>query len=131
MDIEVARPLAVTRLYSDSDGESHFSDEKMPFALVDFAPPAPPISVSEVRKADEVFLISSPPGWFGDWHPAPRKQMMLVLSGLLEVEVSDGGIRQIEPGSVLLVEDTMGRGHISRVLGEDRVYMMAVSLAEK
>lgn len=130
MEIDVAQPLAYTRIYSDSEGESHFRDEEMSFTLVDFAPPAPPISVSEVRKAEEVFLLSSPPGWFGDWHPAPRKQLMFMLSGLLEVEVSSGETRQFGTGSVLLVEDTSGKGHISLALGEKRVFMVAVPLSD-
>ena len=73
LSIEVAAPLHYVRIYSDSNGQSHFGEEEAIFQLVDYAPPAPPISVSEVFVAEGVSFISSPSGWFGDWHPAPRR----------------------------------------------------------
>jgi hypothetical protein len=125
----VANPLRYMRVYSDPSGESHFGDEEMSFQLVDFAPPAPPISVSEIFKTTgEAFVISSPPGWFGDWHPAPRRQLMFSLAGELEVQVSDGETRRIGPGTILLVEDTVGKGHVTRVLGDERGFMVTVPL---
>ena len=41
-----------------------------------------------------------------DWHPAPRRQFIITLSGPgYEIETSDGSVAQLPPGSVLLVED--------------------------
>jgi hypothetical protein len=127
-DIVVSEPLSYVRLYCDSDGESHFADEVMPFTLIDFAPPAPPVSVSAALAAESVAIISSAPGWRGDWHSVPRKQLMFVLSGELEVEVTDGEIRQLNPGSITLVEDISCKGHVSRVIGNERCYMATVPL---
>ena len=124
--IVVSTPLLVTHLYSDSNGESHFEDIELPFELKDYAPPAPPISVTDFFGVEGFVIISSPSGWFGDWHPVPRRQYMICLSGELEVEVSDGEIRRFGPGSVILVEDTSGKGHVSRVVGGGRVNMAAM-----
>jgi hypothetical protein len=33
------------------------------------------------------------------------------------VEASDGEVRQIGPGTVMLAEDTSGKGHITRGVG--------------
>jgi hypothetical protein len=129
-EIAVSAPLSVTRLYSDSNGESHFEDIEIPFDLKDYAPPAPPISVTDFIGTDGFVIISSPPGWFGDWHPAPRKQYMFCLSGELEVEVSDGEIRRFGPGSVIFVEDTSGKGHVSRIVGNKRGYMVAMPVKD-
>jgi quercetin dioxygenase-like cupin family protein len=126
----VAEPLQYLRIYSDADGESHFSDEEMPFSLVDFAPPAPKISVSPPTEAERVVVISSPVGWHGDWHPAPDRQMMFCLDGELEIQVSDGEIRRIGSGDVVMVEDTAGRGHISRVVGTRRAYLATAFLTD-
>ncbi len=129
--IKVSDPFQYVRLFSDSNGDSHFSEEELSFQLVDFAPPAPPISVSEVMKSSgETFIISSPSEWYGDWHPVPRRQLFFTLYGELEVEVSDGEIRTFKPGSVLLGEDTIGKGHISRIISEERVYMVVIPLPE-
>jgi hypothetical protein len=130
-EVVVSVPLSVTRLYSDSDGESHFEDIEIPFELKNYAPPAPPISVTNFIGVDGFVVISSPAGWFGNWHPAPRKQYMFCLSGELEVEVSDGEIRRFGPGSVVLVEDTSGKGHISKVVGDARCHMAAMPVKEK
>jgi quercetin dioxygenase-like cupin family protein len=130
-DIGVSDPFPYARVYSDSSGETHFADEEIGFELVDYAPPAPPISVSEAIGAERVTFISSPPGWIGDFHPAPRRQFIFVLAGELEVEVSDGNARRFGPGSVCLVEDTEGKGHISRVTSDERGFAVAVPLVHK
>jgi len=127
-EVDVSEPLAYVRIFCDADGTSHFSDEVIPFTLIDYAPPAPPVSVSTAMDAESVVLLSSPPGWHGDWHPAPRRQLMFLLSGELEVEVSDGEVRRFTSGAVTLVEDTSGRGHVSRVVSEERIYMAAIPL---
>lgn len=129
--IKVAEPFQYARVYSDSKGESHFADEEISFKLIDYAPPAPPMSVSENMNAEGIVFLSSPSGWFGDWHPAPRRQFVFILSGELEVEVSDGEKRRFGPGSLCFVEDTEGKGHISRAVSSKRVYCVAVPLKEQ
>lgn len=128
--IQVAEPLPYVRVYADSTGASHFSDGQIELRLADYAPPAPPISISTVTPVDGVVFLSSPIGWFGDFHPAPRRQFIFFLSGELEVEVSDGERRRFGPGSVLVVEDTTGQGHVSRVVGDERAYIVAVPIIE-
>jgi hypothetical protein len=39
------------------------------------------------------------------------------LSGQSEIEISDGTKRRFGPGDIFLVDDTKGRGHISRAVG--------------
>jgi hypothetical protein len=128
--IEVAEPLTYTRIYADSAGASHFADVQIDMSLADYAPPAPPISVSDMIPTDGVVFLSSPVGWIGDFHPAPRRQFIFCLSGELEVEVSDGEKRRFGPGSVLFLEDTIGQGHASRVVGESRAYVVAVPITD-
>jgi hypothetical protein len=60
-------------------------------------------------------------GFRSDWHPAPSKRFVMVLSGVMEVEVSDGQRRKFAPGSVNLVTDIAGRCHRTNVLGGDDV----------
>jgi quercetin dioxygenase-like cupin family protein len=57
-------------------------------------------------------------GWSSDWHPATARNIFFVLSGEWEVSASDGEARRFGAGSVLLVEDTTGKGHSSRVVSE-------------
>jgi len=117
------------RLYADAKGESHFSDEEMELKSVNFASPAPP-DISAFTPAKHFVLLHAPAGWFGDWHPTPYRQFFFILLGEVEVRASDGDVRRFSPGSVLLVEDTTGRGHTTRVTANDPLITAVVQLAE-
>jgi hypothetical protein len=125
----MAKTLYV-RLYADAKGESHFSDEEMELKSVNFAPPAPPVDISAFTPARHFAFLQTPPGWFGDWHPTPYRQFFFFLSGEVEVRASDGDVRRFRPGSVLLVEDTTGRGHTSRDTTDDPLIAAVVQLTE-
>jgi len=51
-----------------------------------------------------------------DWHQAPQRQVVLVLTGGLAVEYGDGSHSTLPPGEFLIGEDTDGKGHITRAL---------------
>ena len=55
---------------------------------------------------------------------------MLYLAGEIEVEASDGEVRRFGPGSVTLVEDTTGKGHRSRVVGDTTALLAVVQLPD-
>ena len=122
--------MKYTRLFSDEQGESHFENCEVSFKSVDFAPPAPPLDISQFGQAEQCFVLRARPGWKGDLHSAPFRQLHIYLSGEIEAETSDGEIRRIGPGDIALVEDTSGRGHRSRVVGPSEALIVAVKLAE-
>ena len=110
--------MSYTRLYASEDGESHFEQFEFDLALTEYAPPAPPLELSAMIGARECGFMKAPSGWQSDWHPSTARNLFVVLSGEWEVTASDGESRQFSTGDVLLVEDTMGKGHSSRVLSE-------------
>ena len=120
--------MKVVRLYSDPQGETHFDEVEVPLRAVNFAPPAPPINLSALSPASQYGFMSAPPGWDGDWHPAPIRMLTMYLSGEVEVEVSDGAVRRFRPGDVTLAEDTTGKGHRSRVVGSGDAILAMVQL---
>ncbi len=122
--------MKYVRVYSDIAGESHFEDIDVPMTAIIFAPPAPPVNLSDFSSASRIGFLHAPTGWVGDGHPAPRRQWMLYLTGYVEAEVSDGERRQFTPGSVTLVEDTKGKGHRSRVVGSEAVLLSVVYIDE-
>jgi hypothetical protein len=123
-----AAAFRYTRIYADSAGASHFGDEEMPLALVDFAPPLPPVAATSPMAATNLVVITVPAGSVGDWHPVPRRQVNIVLSGEVEIEVSDGERRRFGAGSWVLGEDTWGLGHITRVVSSVATRFVVVSL---
>ena len=122
--------MRYTRLYSDKNGESHFKDLEIQFQTVDFAPPSPPLDISEFGSAEQCSILRANPGWRGDWHPAPFRQLHFYLSGEVEAETSDGEIRRIVAGDITSVEDTIGKGHRSRVVGSSEVLIAVVKVAD-
>ncbi len=102
--------MKITRLYADSNGESHFEDMDIP--LKDGGDIG---RLSDLLPVSGMILRENPGDYNYDWHPAPRKQYIVMLEGLLEVLVSDGEQRGFVPGDILLVEDVSGKGHKSWV----------------
>lgn len=110
--------IGYDRIFSDESGESHFGHVEVELSSTDYAPPAPPLDVSTPDAAERVLFFRAPSGWFGDFHPSPRRQIYFGLSGSIEVTTSDGEVRVFPPGSVVLVEDTHGKGHRTEVVGD-------------
>jgi hypothetical protein len=119
------------RIYADEVGESHFEELAIDFEEADFVPPAPPVLMSASRAASEYILEEVHPGWQGDWHPVPQRLLAVYLSGEGEMEASDGEVRRLAPGTVLLAEDTGGKGHMSRVTGSEVMHVLILMLRDE
>ena len=118
--------MKITRLFSDTDGESHFEDVDIP--LKDEGDIG---RLSDILPVTGMMLRENPGDYNYDWHPAPRKQYIVMLEGMLEVEVSDGEKRIFSPGDILLVEDLDGKGHKSRVPDGKPRKSLFISIGEK
>lgn len=116
------------RLYADADGESHFEEMQTEYAPVVYAPPAPAFGVSQPVEATQYVRVRFPAGWDSELHPAPQRQLFVMLSGQFEGQASDGSATTFHPGDMVLMEDTTGRGHSARVVGEQEVLALMVHL---
>lgn len=101
--------MRVTRVYADAAGESHFDD-----LAIELRDAGEIGRLSDPMPAKSVIFRTNEQGYDYDWHVAPRRQLIVLLDGAIEVEVSDGGRRTLRGGELLLVEDTTGRGHRTR-----------------
>jgi hypothetical protein len=102
--------MSYVRLFAGPDGESHFEDVAVALtARPGGAALSAPIPAREVifRGVDAGQDPAAP-------HVAPARQFVVHLEGEVEVQASDGEVRRFGPGSVVLVEDTTGRGHTTR-----------------
>jgi hypothetical protein len=122
----MSNTLRFLRLYSDDAGISHFAPIDIALASREFAPPAAPFGVSELEAASRHGFLSLPAGWVGELHPSPIRMWVVVLSGEMEFEAGDGAKHLLGPGNSLLLEDTTGMGHGSRVLGVDAAILSLV-----
>lgn len=113
--------MGVFRLYSDNDGTSRIEDQSL----------ASHPRLTSPQAAAHIVFNQLPAGTFIDWHPAPRRQYVIILSGQLEIGLGDGTVRRFGPGDARLVEDTTGRGHTTRVVGPEPVLTAVIPLVEK
>jgi len=114
-------PFVMTRLFTGPDNETHAEDVELKFGGTT------PIQVSPLMPVTAAELHRNSPGGVSDWHRGPRRQYVITLSGHGELEVSGGKKIPVGPGHIELIEDTTGKGHITRVTGnEDRVTLQLV-----
>lgn len=128
---EAAQPLEYVRIFHDSAGDSHFSSEVLPLSLVTFSPDLPPVAAAAAMSGSSLTVLAAPAGGVADWHTVPRRQVNIMLSGTVEIEVSDGEVRRFGPGSYILGEDTEGRGHRTTVVGKTDAYFAVFSLDQE
>ena len=119
------------RLYTDEQGESHFEDLELELAPVDFAPPAGPVNVAPFLPVEQSQLLGYPVGWAGEaYHPTPSRLVLCVLQGEGYITASDGTSRYFPVGSILLLEDTWGKGHLTRMTSEGEGLFIVATVAE-
>jgi hypothetical protein len=107
--------MRIHNLYTDADGESHFRDLQ-----VEWIEESRSGRLSRRLPATGIIFRQVPPSYDLDWHPAPRRQYIINLDAGVQLTASDGEVRTIGAGEVILVEDTTGKGHLSKAV-EDRV----------
>lgn len=103
------------RIYATPDGESHFDEIELPTMPVSVHPDAVPFDVTASYPASRVRITHIPACMRPvAWHTVPEPVLTIRLDGAVDYETSDGAVRHVPAGSFVLVEDTHGKGHLSR-----------------
>ena len=105
--------MQMIRLYTGDDGVTH---------LEDMEPKDMRFPASEVVIRSQATNLPSP------WHNAPLRQVLIVRTGNVKVEVEDGDARQLGPGDMVLEEDLTGKGHRGIPVDDQPVVLSAVVL---
>lgn len=123
-------PLVVTHIFTGPDGQSHA--EQIEMAMSPAAPPtAGSIDASAVVGVRELRVLRTSPDYLSDFSPGRNRQYVVMVSGRREIEVADGKKVQLGPGTVLLVEDVTGKGHLTRGVGSEDAVSIIVPLADQ
>ena len=117
------------RYYADADGESHFGEVDVPLVPVEL-PVGPPVNISAFTPTSQVYFLHIPAGYSHDWLTVGARMLWFHVAGEMEVTVSDGETRIFPAGTVVLAEDTTGKGHRARVVSENDVLLVGVELSE-
>jgi hypothetical protein len=118
-------PIKITRIYTGPDGKTKAEELEVPLKAqgrgTELSQTVPATSV-QFRRTNQDYYI--------DWHPAPRRQFVVTLSGESEIELEGGKKLRLGPGHILLAEDTTGQGHISRAVGSRDRISLFIPLAD-
>ena len=118
--------MRYTRVYADAAGESHFEDVEAGGECRQALESDLTAVVSETFSVEGVFFRDVQTEASPVPHNAPYELFIIGLQGRFTIQVSDGELREFGPGSVILVQDTTGKGHVTKRLGdEERVTLMA------
>jgi len=115
--------MQVTRIYTGDDGQSHFEDVE-----IDLHPGGMAGLLSEPVATRSVIFRQTGSDYDLDFHPAPRRQYVVNLTGRVELEIGSGEKRILNGGEILLAEDTSGQGHKSRAVGDEPRQCLFITL---
>jgi hypothetical protein len=106
--------VKATRIYTGADGGALFEDIEVAFDsdqagahTMDF-------------PLERMFFRRFPPGLDLGHHKAPRRQWLIVVSGVFDV----GGAketRRFKPGDLIFIEDVTGLGHTTTNIEGERI----------
>ena len=111
--------MRVFRLYTKANGDSALDLHEIPMTGGERP-------LSETFKAESVFFRDTPEGHVQTYHNAPRRQLIVLTTGIMEIETSDGERTVCQPGDLVFAEDFTGKGHITRSLRGTRGFMHLV-----
>ena len=136
-DVAVAqgrKAVVITRIFTGQDGLAHAEDIQLDLnargatdmfkatgAEFSVRPPTVGANPGNTTATDP-----NAPGW----HTGPARQFVITLSGNSEVEVAAGVHVAAGPGHINLIEDTTGKGHITRNFGPDDRIALTIPLAD-
>jgi hypothetical protein len=113
----------VHNLYCDANGESHWRDLE-----IEWAEESDAGKMSARQFANGIIFRQTQAEHDRPWHPAPRRQYIINLDAGVELTASDGESRKIGKGEVILVEDTSGKGHLSRSINNEMRHSIFVPI---
>jgi hypothetical protein len=117
--------MACFHLHGDASGETHIARIDLPLKET---------YAGTVRGWQDIPATTAGLGQFVGRKPdvgvhnAPRRQLLIVLEGELELVATGGDHERLRPGDVLLADDGGTKGHISRDVGAEPLMLMAVGI---
>jgi hypothetical protein len=108
--------MRLVRIFTQASGESAIEIREVPMTGAER-----PSSAS--WKTGAIFFRETPEGHVQSYHNAPRRQLIFLVSGILEIESSEGKRYVCRPGDLIFAEDTAGKGHITRSLRDVRGFV--------
>jgi len=94
--------MRVVRIFTRDSGESAIEVREVPMAEAERP-------MSGTFGCESIFFRETPEGHVQDFHNAPRRQLIFLTSGILELEASDGHRTLCLPGDLIFAETCRAR----------------------
>ncbi|MCU7614349.1 hypothetical protein N0B16_07855 [Chryseobacterium sp. GMJ5] len=108
--------IPAVRLMNNPDGTSTFEKGKIP--------------TLKPMNTTAFWISTTTEFWEKNTHVAPRRQYVATLKGIIQFKVSDGSTFLIQPGIILLAEDTEGFGHSWEMIEGEQWERLYIPIAE-
>lgn len=105
--------MKINNLYEDANGVSHWREVE-----VEYVQETPAGKLANPIPVKNLIFREVPPTYDLDWHPAPRRQYIVNLDNGVQITAGDGEARVLGAGTIFLVEDTTGKGHLSKAVNQ-------------
>jgi quercetin dioxygenase-like cupin family protein len=117
--------MKLIRFHDTEDGASRFQEVDVPVNESRPSPAGGILKQSNPWPSPAVRFVELPAGLEQSWHHAPARQIVLVLSGCVEVETTDNQKRRCAAGQAFIADDLAGKGHSTRVIEGPATVMFA------
>src|SRR5215218_6148813 len=114
--------IRCVRIWTGDDQNSHAEE-----GFIDLAPGARGDFLSGKLGTSHASFQETRSGGTFQWHTAPVRQLVITLSGKLDFQTRGGQHFILEPGEILLAEDTTGGGHSWKLVNDEpwrRLYVV-------
>ncbi len=111
-------------IWVDDQGHSYLGEVDLPQSGNERRVGAAPQNVKYWRVAKYL------PGHYVDFSTVEDIQFVSVMSGRMELTVSNGEKRNLARGDMILLQDTSGQGHCTRVLGHEPCQVLIVAMPD-
>ena len=108
--------MRLVRIFTRPNGDSAIELRQVPMS-------AGERPMSPTFQGGAMFFRETAEGHVQSYHNAPRRQLIFLTSGILELESSEGKRYICRPGDLIFAEDTTGKGHITRSLRDTRGFV--------
>ena len=114
--------MIIPNIYVDDRGHSYFGQLELPLS-------GPPRRI-QLKNQDVRYwqMAQHSPGHFVDFAPVQDMTYLCVMSGQLDITVSNGDTRHFARGEMVFLQDLKGQGHITRVSSIDPCVTLAIAM---
>ena len=117
--------MKIIRFLATPEGGSQFEEIDIPITNERQDAEGNTLLLSNTYTSPGVCFVDLPEGLDQDWHQAPTRQIVVVLSGKLEVTTTDNQVREWSTGEAFIASDTAGQGHKTRTIDGPARVMVA------